>query len=88
MIDNIGAGLAPWNLANYQIACGRPVCNQLCVDGVPVIFYHAHEFGEKEDGSYRLTNYHLRPQDITAIYDPYLRWYEESKKMIAKARTM
>jgi hypothetical protein len=72
VIQNVGAGLAPWNLANYQLSEGH-------AEGVPFVFFHAHEF---IDGV-QLTNYELRPQDIEFIYKPYLKAYQEAKEKIA-----
>ena len=39
VLDHIGGGLAPWNVANYTLreSSGRP-----WVDDVPVIFFHFH----------------------------------------------
>lgn len=76
VIENIGVGLAPWNLANYEIADGPTA------DGKKAVMFHAHEFAELSDGGYRLTNYHLRPEDITYIYEPYLKAYKQAKESI------
>jgi hypothetical protein len=72
VISNIGAGLAPWNLANYRLAEGP------AVDGVPVVFYHFHEY---EHGK-RLTNYALRPEDKRIIYEPYVVACEAAKETL------
>lgn len=77
VIQNIGAGLAPWNLANWAVTEGPKV------DGVPVVFYHFHEFAELPDGKYRLTNYALRPEDKQFIYAPYIAAYEAAKEKLA-----
>jgi hypothetical protein len=76
VIQNPGVGLAPWNLSQYELTetDGNPY-----VDGKRVVFYHLHEFKDNKDGSFRLTNYHLRPADISIIYDKYLRWYRQAK---------
>jgi hypothetical protein len=76
VIQNIGAGLAPWNLANYQLTDGPKV------DGVPVVFFHAHEYLHGE----RLTNYELRPEDIEFIYKPYIQAVESAKQRIESVR--
>lgn len=73
VIQNIGAGLAPWNLANYELTEGPKV------DGVNVLFYHFHEY---EHGK-RLTNYDLRPEDKRLIYEPYIAAYEAAKETLA-----
>ena len=60
-ISNIGVGTAPWNLQQYRVTEGP------CVDGVPVVMYHFHEYIHGE----RLTNWPLRPEDKKLIYEPY-----------------
>ncbi|HTK88444.1 MAG TPA: hypothetical protein VL329_11945 [Nitrospiraceae bacterium] len=92
VIEHIGAGLAPWNLANYkpmslhwdgsdQLMIGIPFDNG--VRGlVPVVFYHYHEFLWTEK-SVRLTNYKLRNEDIQLIYGPYLEAYKRAQDKIA-----
>ncbi len=72
-IQNIGAGLAPWNLGQYNLTAGPKV------DGVPVVFYHFHEY---EHGK-RLTNYKIRVKDEVLIYKPYIDAYERAQKQIA-----
>ncbi len=72
-IQNIGAGLAPWNLGQYNLTAGPKV------DGVPVVFYHFHEY---EHGK-RLTNYKIRVKDEVLIYKPYIDAYELAQKQIA-----
>ena len=79
-IENPGAGLAPWNLQNYTITEGPRV------DGQPVIFYHAHEFDELGDGSFRLTHHPLRMSDRTFIYQPYVGMYRLMRKAVDEAR--
>jgi hypothetical protein len=74
-IENIGAGLAPWNLPNYKITSGP------CADGKPIMFYHAHEFQWQSWRGFGqpslLTNYPLRQEDRTLIYFPYIREHQE-----------
>ncbi len=88
VIQNIGIGLAPWNLANY-IMClhrldGPPGLIDDCeaFEMWPVIMYHYHEFKELPNGHFRLTNYDLRSEDIELIYEPYLIAYQEAKTRI------
>lgn len=63
-ISNIGVNVAPWNLANWRVTEGPKV------DGIPVVFFHAHEFESPQ----KLTNYKLRPEDML-IYTPYIQAY-------------
>jgi hypothetical protein len=41
VLQHKGAGLAPWNAAQYELACQEA---RLSVDGVPLIFFHFHGF--------------------------------------------
>lgn len=78
VIENPGAGLAPWNLSQYRITDGP------LVDGRPVVFYHYHETSFAEDGSVRrFTNYPLRPEDKRLIYAPYAAAHQKAKESIA-----
>jgi hypothetical protein len=90
IIENIGAGVAPWNLANYQLYFDRDgFIHVKGPDPKPhgiskrIVFYHAHEFLEREDGSIRLTNYELRNEDREYIYKPYIEAYKAAKERIA-----
>lgn len=92
IIQNIGAGLAPWNLANYglyqfdgppQLAANR---TDYSLGGlVPVVFYHFHETRFHPDGSVFLTGYELRPVDEELIYKPYIAAVNEAQ---AKLRAL
>lgn len=73
VIENIGAGVAPWNLQNYEVSPGPKV------DGVDVTFVHFHEYRHGK----RLTNYPLRQQDREFIYDPYIEAVEAAQQRIA-----
>lgn len=76
VIQNIGAGVAPWNLANYTLTEGPKV------DGKDVVFYHYHELKRVESG-FRWTNYQLRDQDVELIYLPYKNAYLRAEQQIA-----
>lgn len=69
-IANPGAGLAPWNVANYNV---ERIGDVVMADNHTVIFYHYHELQEQESGLYRLTNWKLRDRDKELIYAPYLK---------------
>lgn len=75
VIQNIGVGVAPWNLQQYRVG------QEPSVNGSPVVFYHFHEFKSASE----LTNYPLRSADIEFIYVPYIRMLGEMDVMIAKA---
>jgi hypothetical protein len=76
VVQHIGADTAPWNLGNWNVTEGP------CVDGQRIIFHHYHEFCERPDGSFRLTNYDLRPEDIEFIYRPFVDSYRRAQEQI------
>lgn len=85
IIQNIGAGVAPWNLVNYRLdsVFGKPHID----DGhsyQPVVFYHYHEYIHES----RLTNYPLRPIDRELIYAPYIQAINEAKARIESVRQL
>lgn len=68
-IQNIGAGVAPWNVQQYAVSRSR---DGVFVNGLPLIFYHYHQFCRYEDGSYELGSYPLTRDVIQHIYLPYM----------------
>jgi hypothetical protein len=95
VIENIGANVAPWNLANWRVTDGpllevthyRSTEREFIVgqgqgphvDGVPVVFFHAHEFQDED----HLTNYVLRDEDLEHIYAPYIEAWQAANEHIA-----
>jgi hypothetical protein len=77
-VENIGAGLAAWNIAQYRITDG-PKAND-----APVVFYHFHEYKDER----HLTNYPLRPQDRRLIYQPYIESIRDVESRIASIQGM
>lgn len=76
VIENPGAGLAPWNLQQYYLTEGPKV------NGRPVVFYHAHEYQSPE----KLTGYRLRPEGKSLIYEPYIQALNRAQRQIDSAR--
>ncbi len=76
IIDNIGAGVAPWNIQHvkFEILDSAP-----CVDGVPIIFYHFHQYSRCSNGSHNLGDYPLTKQIIDGVYSTYIREIQEAK---------
>lgn len=57
ILQHPGAGIAPWNYARYVF--GRDAQGAITVDGVPLIFYHFHQFQLLSNGSFdRMSNYY------------------------------
>lgn len=76
IVQNIGVGVAPWNLQQYAVTDGPKV------NGVPVVLYHYHEFKD----AFNLTNYKLRPEDKRLIYEPYIEAIHAAKDALSNAR--
>lgn len=76
IIQNIGVNVGPWSLGNWPVTKGP------CVNGVQLSCYHFHELQEDPDGTFRLTNYQIRQEDVELIYSPYLEAYRAAKARI------
>lgn len=74
-IENIGVGLAPWNIANYSI---RENNGQVFVNDNKAVFYHYHEFVDEKF----LTGYAMRPEDLALIYCPYVTAFMAARERI------
>jgi len=76
VMQNIGAGVAPWNISQYELgSCkGAPTVNH-----APMIFYHYHALRIVTAGSLGLVavvpafGYGMARQVRSALYRPYLR---------------
>lgn len=75
IVQNIGVGVAPWNLQQYAVTEGPKV------DGVPVVLVHFHEYRDP----FNLTNYKLRQVDRDLIYRPYIDAMYAAKDAIKNA---
>lgn len=69
VLNHRGAGVAPWNVLDYQIEIrdGAPHVN-----GVPVVFYHYHQYGRVRGGAHDLGTYPLTRPIIDAFYRFYI----------------
>lgn len=79
VIQNIGAGAAPWNLANWPVTEGPNL------GGQPIVFFHAHEFRCNPDGTFFLSGYDLRDEDREFIYRPYVESIQAAQRQIKEA---
>lgn len=86
VIENIGAGVAPWNLSSYNlgILSHEKYGSFPCVNGVPIVFFHYHEYIHES----RLTNYPLRQVDRDLIYAPYIEAINAAKARIESIRQL
>lgn len=68
ILSHAGAGVAPWNIEGlrFDIRAGAPFVN-----GVPVVFYHYHQYGRYRNGAHELGGYRLSKEVIDGLYAPY-----------------
>jgi hypothetical protein len=71
VLQHEGAGLAPWNFDRYRF--GRQGDGAFTVDGVPLLFYHFHQFQLLEGGRFdRLSeSYIAARREPDAVYTAY-----------------
>jgi hypothetical protein len=69
VIGHKGAGVAPWNVRGYEVTVRDGVPH---VDGVPVVFYHYHQYGRLRSGAHELGSYPMTQQVIDVFYRPYV----------------
>lgn len=75
ILDQPKVGAAPWNIGQHVISDGPTI------DGERIIFYHYHELQERKDGTFKLTDYALRHEDILNIYEPYFKAYRRAQEL-------
>lgn len=71
-----GAGIAPWNYAQYHFA--RDEMGNIMVEGVPLIFYHFHQFQLLDNGHFnRLSTFYTsecaEPAEVYEVYEAELK---------------
>ncbi len=76
IIQHPGAGIAPWNYAQYRF--DGDVSGAIAVQGQPLIFYHFHQFQLLDDGRFeRLSDFYTmecrEPHAVYAAYESALR---------------
>jgi hypothetical protein len=69
IIEHRGAGVAPWNVRGYRLGNfgGTPT-----VDGMPVVFFHYHQYGRLRSGAHELGSYPMTRAVIDTFYRPYV----------------
>lgn len=72
ILENLGAGVAPWNYAKYSFS--REASGKITVDGVPLIFYHFHQFQLLYNGKFeRLSTFYtsecVEPNPVYEAYE-------------------
>ncbi len=82
VLENIGAGLAPWNHYQYQYSIDEK--NNVFVNQTPVVFYHFHAFQFVNTDVVIPTNaiYPLTMQILKWIFVPYVNTLSEAINII------
>ncbi len=71
---NTGAGLAPWNLLNYQYnTIPQSSGYKISVDNTPLIFFHFHDLKYLSNNSWYLGGYDVPDFASQFIYQPYIK---------------
>lgn len=80
-----GAGIAPWNYSQYAFSCDANGCPS--VDGLPLIFYHFHQFQLLDNGKFdRLSDYYtVERAEPAQIYEMY---EDRLKSVLAEVRAV
>jgi hypothetical protein len=73
IFEDIGIGVAPWNLNNYRVSSSR---GQILVDEMPIIFFHFHGLEIRNIGWVMsiyvpAAGYSLEQSDIAPLYKRY-----------------
>jgi len=79
VIQHLGAGVAPWNIQRFSCEVRNSVPY---VDGVPIVFYHYHQYGRYENGSHELGSYPLPSHVINSIYKTYVNALDAAEKTV------
>jgi hypothetical protein len=79
VVQHLGAGLAPWNAAQYHLTKNR---EDICVEKYPLIFYHYHGLKIHPFKIGYLSSYPLTPKLCEWIYSPYYQELNQSYREI------
>lgn len=79
IINNRGAGVAPWNIQHGKL---NMIDSVPYVDGVPVVFYHYHEYGRYVNGSHELGHYPLTRAVVDNFYADYVSEIRGAEELV------
>ncbi|MBY5763647.1 hypothetical protein HFO06_11160 [Rhizobium leguminosarum] len=88
IMQNIGGGVAPWNVTTYKVSGLR---RRPMVDGVGVVFFHFHQLRIIDNGGRRFfgaicaTGYDFSSEIRSIIYAPYLRKLRDAAMRLVEA---
>jgi hypothetical protein len=79
VIRHPGAGVAPWNIRGYRL---NGTGETPTVNGVPVVFYHYHQYGRFKNGAHELGGYPLTRDVVDCFYRPYVAAVREAERAV------
>jgi hypothetical protein len=79
VIENRGAGVAPWNISGYRLRTDE---HGPRVDSEPVVFYHYHQYGRVKGGAHELGSYPLSQEVVDCFYRPYVHELMEAERAV------
>jgi hypothetical protein len=81
-LEHKGAGVAPWNVAQYALREEND--GRVTVDREPVIFFHYHGFALLGDGIAipNVHGYRMQRECLRIVYQPYLRALDAACKAV------
>lgn len=79
IIEQLGAGTAPWNIQQYKVVTDP---RGVAIGGQPLVFYHFHEFCWYTDGDFELGGYPLSSDVVNLIYTPYIEELAKIEKWL------
>lgn len=85
ILMHAGAGIAPWNYAQYSFEMNRQ--GNITVDRAPLIFYHFHQFQLLDNGKFdRLSTFYTseckEPDEVYQAYEIFLQSCLKDVRMI------
>lgn len=82
VLQNHTAGVAPWNVLNYNLSIKN---NNIYINNKALIFYHFHGFSKFIDGTYKYVHgYELTSKVRKLIYEPYIHTLNLTYQRIQK----
>jgi hypothetical protein len=82
VVKNLGAGLAPWNAAQYKLSKNE---NKIWVEDNPLIFYHFHALKLHHlEIAYLCASYPIEDKLKDWVYLPYLQELQQTYQEIRK----
>lgn len=83
VLEQAGAGLAPWNLDNYRYGLKD---GNLLVDNQPLVFYHFHDFYALSARIFWQRGYSYPLLIREAVYRPYVRCLQSQLRAVRVVR--